>query len=465
MEAFPPLAFAQFLLVAWGALWLLKRNDEIPILIAAFFTYCGAYRYYAVEKLGGTWVDVSPFGFEQLTSESAIKALPFMIVGQMVMVTTYCLLQSHTIPVSSFTLPQRATDWIRPKLLILSLAIFPLVAVTRAAASAQFNESGSYAFGVSSYLLLFPMVLTSIGLLWVLLWRTGGLDGHKLLKAVALISIAGVIWQSFDVSGRYKFLGWMIAVGIIVSAHLKTRIKIVLQTFISILVILIFSFAGALRYSGIDDDKTKSASWDRAVQAEDANMLDGLVLIQQVYPERLPYALGGSHAEILLRPIPRSIWPGKPVGGYMNKLGLTIAEGRGTLGISPSLIGSFYAEGSWFGIFFFASLYGAALAGIIRYAASLQPGASVLVRAVVCAALVPLLRGGDLPGIYAWLGMSFWPVAIFLYTHHRYLKLKAPVQSQDSEPAIIPLDPLPTAPALPSKSRHPHPGLQGVDLE
>ena len=464
MEAFPPLAFAQFLLLAWGIFWLLKRNDEIPILIAAFFTYCGAYRFYAVENLGGTWVNISPFGFDELTSALAIEALPFMILGQAIMVAAYCLLQTRTIPVSSFSLPPRATDWLRPKLLILSLAIFPLVAVTRAAASAQFNESGSYAFGVSSYLLLFPMVLTSIGLLWVLLWRTGGLDGNKMLKAVALITIAGVVWQSFDVSGRYKFLGWMIAVGIILSAHLKTRVKIVLQTVISIMVIFVFSLAGALRYSAIDDDKTKSASWDRAIQAEDANMLDGFALLRQVYPERLRHTIGGGHAEILLRPIPRSIWPEKPVGGYMNKLGLTIAEGRGTLGISPSLIGSFYAEGSWFGIFFFSALYGAVLAGIVRYAATLQPGGSVLVRAVVCAALVPLLRGGDLPGIYAWLGMSFWPVAIFLYTHNRSLKLEAgiPEAEPEVERETISVDPLPSPR---SKSRHPHPGLQGVNLD
>ncbi len=137
------------------------------------------------------------------------------------------------------------------------------------------------------------------------------------------------------------------------------------------------------------------------------------------------------HLEILLRPIPRSLWPEKPVGGYMNQLGLITADTGFTLGISPTLFGSFYAEAGLMGIAVFSSVYGAILAAIVRYTARLQLFAGVLIRAILCASLIPLLRGGDLPGIYAWIGMAFWPCFLLLWLKRSDLKLKLSKLSQD----------------------------------
>jgi hypothetical protein len=35
--------------------------------------------------------------------------------------------------------------------------------------------------------------------------------------------------------------------------------------------------------------------------------------------------------------------------------------------------------------------------------------------------LIPLLRGGDLPGIVAFVGMAYWPIFVFLYYYNAYL--------------------------------------------
>jgi hypothetical protein len=151
-------------------------------------------------------------------------------------------------------------------------------------------------------------------------------------------------------------------------------------------------------------------------------MLDGMAFLMQVYPKLLPYSLGGEHLEILLRPIPRSLWPGKPVGGYMNKLGLFTASSGVTVGISPTLFGDFYQEGGWPGIVICSVIYAWFAAWVIKYSASIRMIFGTLIRACLIAGCLPLLRGGDLPGIYAWIGMSLWPVLIFLWWNREFLK-------------------------------------------
>ena len=144
-------------------------------------------------------------------------------------------------------------------------------------------------------------------------------------------------------------------------------------------------------------------------------MLDGFVLLRQVYPEMLGYSYGGEHLEILERPIPRAWWPDKPVGGYMNKLGIITADSGFTLGISPSLFGSFYQEGGLVGVVLLSIIYGFGFGRLVSFSTRIVPLAGLLLRGILAAAIVPLLRGGDLPGIYAWFGMSFWPCLLILW--------------------------------------------------
>ncbi|MEO0853282.1 MAG: hypothetical protein AAFY15_07230, partial [Cyanobacteria bacterium J06648_11] len=94
-----------------------------------------------------------------------------------------------------------------------------------------------------------------------------------------------------------------------------------------------------------------------------------------------------------------------------------------TLGFSPTLFGDFYSEAGIFGIIALSIVYGVAIASIVKYSTRLQPFASVLVRAMICSSLVPLLRGGDLAGIYAWLGMSFWPCLLLLILKRKQFEL------------------------------------------
>ena len=208
-----------------------------------------------------------------------------------------------------------------------------------------------------------------------------------------------------------------------------------------LLTLTLFAAAGALRtayaYTGDIEEESRQTSFERFLSAEDANMLDGFTLLKQVYPDMLPFGYGQEHFEILLRPIPRAWWPEKPVGGYMNKLGLTTAESGGTTGISPTLFGSFYAEGGVPAILLLAAIYGAIFGKLVAASVRWTTFAAVLVRAILCAWMVPLLRGGDLPNIFSWFGMAFWPCLAVLWVQRRELFTPQLVPKPEEEPTQV----------------------------
>jgi hypothetical protein len=45
-----------------------------------------------------------------------------------------------------------------------------------------------------------------------------------------------------------------------------------------------------------------------------------------------------------------------------------------------------------------------------------------LIKGATIASIIPLLRGGDLPGIYAFIGMSFWPIIFFVSRYKAFSK-------------------------------------------
>ena len=151
-------------------------------------------------------------------------------------------------------------------------------------------------------------------------------------------------------------------------------------------------------------------------------MLDGFMMVLQVYPQHLAYHMGTEHLEILYRPIPRSLWPDKPLGGYANKLGLNDNMGGGSVGISQSLYGTFYGDGGVTGIvilsFFYALILNLIMARSLKYNSDVRH----LIKGITIASMIPLLRGGDLPGIYAFIGMSFWPVFYFVNRYGNFIR-------------------------------------------
>lgn len=420
---YPELALTQIALVVISANWMLRRNDEIPLLLSCLLLYVSSYRYWAVTHGFNYWLNLSNYGLAPVTEESATDALNYIVLGQICTLTTYMWRQKQTIPIITKwgTGPNPFFDWLRPKAIWFGLVCFPLIIVARNNIQAQTAEGRSLAFEVSGYLQQFPMVLIGIATLLLCLWQLGGMTSLR-DKFVTILILVGVSNFTFSTSGRFLFLGWLATAGIVLSSSYKPKARLTILVMVAALGVSIFAVAGALRGT-VEEGALNQAAWERFFSAEDANMLDGFALLKAAFPDTVSFRWGMAHLEILLRPIPRAIWPDKPVGGgYLMEAGLVDPSTGATLGFSPTFYGDFYSEAGLFGVLLFASLYGAVLGTIVKRSAGIHPFAGVLIRAILCSALVPLLRGGDLPGIYAWIGMAFWPCFLLLWLKRKAFK-------------------------------------------
>ena len=403
-----------------SAIWFWRRGDEFPLILSLFLFYVFAFRFWALLEGWTTPVNISPFGFAPVAVEGCLESHALGVLGQTILLGVYILVQNRKISVPRVIASAHFLQWLRTRTFVLVVVCTGLATLTRRAVGAQIDVGKSMAFEISSYMSLFPMVLISAGVLLALLWKAGGLNlvGHKFF---ALAMLGAVAYLTFDSSSRFQFLGWILASTIILTAGLPFRQKALFALLGLTTAAALFAAAGTLRGANDPEVAMQEESVNRFAFASDANMLDGFVLLRQVYPDMLNYSYGLEHLEIFTRPIPRAWWPAKPVGGYLNKLGIFDANSGFTLGISPSLFGSFYQEGGIIGVVLLSALYGYGFARLIRFAAVIHPLGGLLIRAIACAAVVPLLRGGDLPGIYAWFGMAFWPCFLVLWIWRKEL--------------------------------------------
>jgi hypothetical protein len=300
------------------------------------------------------------------------------------------------------------------------------------------SEATNMAYGIS-YAFLFALAIGGIILLAFLIYRKIEYKKQPIVKLTFLGIIIFSAYISYNPFLRFQFLSWMIALGMLIVKDATPIKKFRYYALGGFCLILFFSLAGVARYHNLDSlswEKQYELALSRATTTEDQNMLDGLMMVLQVYPNELDFHYGSEHLEILMRAIPRSMWPGKPVGGYVNKLGLNDESFEGTVGISQSIYGTFYGEGGTLGIIFFSILYGFLFVKIFRYSAKYNSDMRYLIKGIVFASLIPLLRGGDLPGIIAFVGMSYWPVFIIIYKYNNFLKVKRKRMFLDFSPKV-----------------------------
>lgn len=414
--------------IGWiaAAFWrFVKRSDEVPLLTSTMVAYFGSYRYFTVLMGWNEWGDITNLGFGDVTNEAALPALQAMVLGESVFLAAYFAFQKQAFLPVRFSLAPAFASQVRGQAFTAALVLLPLTYLVNAIVAGKLASGISMAFGISAYLYLFPLILSSVAVVLVILWRYGNLLSGDRWFAMAMVGI--IFYTTYGVSGRFKFLSWLIAGTVILSASQSAARRLGFMAAVSAGILAMFAIAGAKRGEAYYmEGMAVEAAWARFQTAEDANMLDGMVYVQQVIPSRLPFRYGGEHLEIFYRPIPRAWWPNKPVSGYMLKISGMDQERGATLGISPSLFGSFYVEGGLVGVVLGSFIYAYVIARLFSIAAPLHPFASLLVRCLVCASLVPLLRGGDLPGVYAWLVMAFWPLLLVLLFKRKQLSKNSP---------------------------------------
>jgi hypothetical protein len=418
--------------VAWillGVFWVARKHDEIPLLISTLLFYVFTFRFWALLQGWASPVDISNFGFDPIDSKGALDVQAIATLAETVLLSAYMLAQRRRIDVPDKLASPELLDWLKPRVFALGVICVLVSLLAWRSVGAQIASGKSMGFEVSSYSSLFPLSLVGVAILIAGLWKSGAFHAQG-EGFVAFALFAAIIYLTFQASLRFQFLGWCVAVTIILSSGQSFVRRAQVLAIGLVGAVGLFAVAGTLRN---DEDPTvvlEQSAWERFAFAQDANMLDGFVLLRQVYPRLLDYSHGREHLEIFERPIPRAWWPDKPVGGYMNKLGIITADTGFTLGISPSLFGSFYQEGGLVGVLLLSIIYGFGFGSLVSFSTRIVPLAGLLIRGILAAAIVPLLRGGDLPGIYAWFGMSFWPCFLLLWLRRREFLARIPYPQQ-----------------------------------
>ncbi len=423
------LSLCQIGWILLGVLRVVRKHDEIPLLISAVLFYVFTFRLWALLMGWTSPADLSNFGFDPLDSKSALEVESIAILGQTVLLSIYMLAQRSRVDVPDKLASSELLAWLKPCVVALGVTCIFISLVARRSVGVQIASGKSMGFEVSSYLVLFSLSLVGVAILIAALWKSRAFHpgGERFVASILFVAI---IYLTFQPSMRFQFLGWVVAVTVILSSGLSVVRRAQVLVIGLIGAVSLFAVAGALRNTEDPTVELEQSAWERFAFAEDANMLDGFALLRQVYPAMLDYSHGREHLEIFERPIPRAWWPDKPVGGYMNKLGMITADSGFTLGISPSLFGSFYQEDGLVGVVLLSIIYGFGFGRLVSLSTRIVPLAGLLIRGMLAAAIVPLLRGGDLPGIYAWFGMSFWPCLLLLGLRPREFFARIPRRQQ-----------------------------------
>ncbi|MCC8358449.1 hypothetical protein [Salinimicrobium sediminilitoris] len=402
-------------------IYYIRKNDEFPFILSIFNYFISIHRFNLIQQGTIDYIRVRySFNIFNFTDEKAVMAMNYIFIGTTVFIIFYVIFSAAYRKKDVFKKdnPDILSVFIQKnqsKLIIGFFIFFMVNSVMRA------SISGSLALG-NSYFFLFAMAVGGFNLLIALLIISGKLKlSQKIfLSACLTFGIVG----SYNPSTRFIFLSWAIGISFLLFRDMNPGRKLKFLVPAGILIVLFFSLLGAERKNKLEDlswQENLELAFERAATSEDQNMLDGFMMVLDVYPEHLDFHYGLEHLEILMRPIPRSLWPDKPLGGYANKLGLNDVN-KGTVGISQTIYGSFYGEGGFLGIIIFSILYAKLFAWLLNLTRSYASDLRFLIKGVIIASLIPLLRGGDIPGIYAFIGMSFWPVFIFIYLYNKFLQ-------------------------------------------
>ena len=285
--------------LVWALFNFIRRNDEWPVVVAAFLAYCGGYRFLSCALGFSDWINLGSMFEGSITIDKASTALALIAFGESVFLASYRLWQNKILLVQEQRLPALLADRLRWLLIFLAITCLPIILWTQYYSSQQAEMGKSLAFQLSGYAQLFPMMSMGLAIFVFLAWRFGALrDSFEMGTALILLLVIGYL--TYGPFERFTFLGWMVGGCYIVSTFWFGRKRFPVLLAGAVIALTMFGIAGAMRNQ--EQAAVVTAGIQRTEVAADANMLDGLVLLMQVYPQQLPYEYGGGHLEILERP-------------------------------------------------------------------------------------------------------------------------------------------------------------------
>jgi len=162
---------------------------------------------------------------------------------------------------------------------------------------------------------------------------------------------------------------------------------------------------------------------------------DNLVRVVQLYPDRGRYLYGWSVVGVVVNPIPRSLWPGKPYGFarlLVEELGQARMQGHS---LAPSLAGELLANFGYLGPFVGYLLLGLLAASLYARFLQAQPYSPFHVLYLAGLILFLLESRGDLLTINIRLGWYLFTMYVVLWLAAKPLPTPQPARGPVWTPA------------------------------
>src|SRR5437588_12092429 len=87
----------QILWIIISTICLARRKDDLPLVASLFLFYIFSFRFWALLEGWVNPVNLSNFGFENVTFDSAIEAQALAVLGQSIFMLTYLWTQRTAI--------------------------------------------------------------------------------------------------------------------------------------------------------------------------------------------------------------------------------------------------------------------------------------------------------------------------------------------------------------------------------
>jgi hypothetical protein len=428
MLSYEQIEILTYILLIVCGIYYQKKDNILPLILAFSFFSSGLSRFNAVAvKRTVGYVRVAGWDIFDMNDKLALECLNLFYLGTVLFIMSFMYFKSvysraQKEKIDSKELFKKFIS--KNRVFILFIVVFYfIIYLGKSALSVISFSYGFYspfgAIGVIICLFFFVQTFDKIGYVFIAILVVG-----------IMLFVANMVLSAYV---RFSLIGWVIPIGIAILSRVKSSLRLIMVVIGGAVILVGFSFLGVLRNAkDMTTSELLTLSVERLLVSEDSNMLDGFMMVHQVVPDLIDYQLGLNHIEIITRPIPRSVWPNKPVGGYANKLNLNDEYGESFgIGISESMYGTFYMEGGIIGIIVFCWLYGMFLAKVVtgfeKYHGML--GATLL--GCIYAALVAWFRGGDFAGIFALLVLSYWPVFVFMRRYNAFLKREKLIEKQN----------------------------------
>src|SRR5205814_4360217 len=136
-------------------LWVVRKHDEVPLLISTLLFYVFTFRFWALLQGRASPVDISKFGFDPIDSNSALDVQAIATLGETVLLSVYMLAQRRRIDVPHTLASPELLAWLKPGVFVLGVICILISLQARRAVGIQIASGKSLGFEVSSYLTLF----------------------------------------------------------------------------------------------------------------------------------------------------------------------------------------------------------------------------------------------------------------------------------------------------------------------